>query len=60
MTTYQIYIRDTDSCFFDGYAASEDDAIEYALEAYYEKYPDEVGKSVEWSVNAIEDDAEDE
>jgi hypothetical protein len=56
MATYQVYIKDTDSCFFDDYAVSEDDAIEQAEEAYYEKYPEEEGNPVEWSVNEIEDD----
>ena len=56
MTTYQVFIKDTDSCFFDGFATSEDDAIEYAEEAYYEKYPEEEGNKIQWSINTIEDD----
>jgi hypothetical protein len=52
---YQVHIKDTDSCFFDDYAASEDDAIEQAEDAYLEKYPEENEINFEWSINKIDE-----
>ena len=53
---YQMYLKDTDldSTFFDGEASSEEEAIEKANKAYFEKYPEEQGKNIEWS-NGYED-----
>jgi len=52
---YQVYMKDTASLFFDGESASKDDAIAHAEEAYYEKYPEDEGNSIEWSVVEIEE-----
>ena len=46
----QVYMKDTTSLSFDGESASKDDAIAHAEEAYYEKYPEDEGNPVEWSV----------
>jgi hypothetical protein len=50
MKTYQVYIKNTDLCFFDGEASSTEDAITSAEAEYYEKYPECEGETVEWSV----------
>ena len=52
---YQVYIKDTASLFFDGESASKDDAIAHAEEAYYEKYPEDEGNLIDWSVVEIEE-----
>lgn len=47
---YQVWIKDTDSCFFDGTADNADDAAEKAIAAYENKWPGENGSIVEWVV----------
>jgi hypothetical protein len=58
MSKYQVFIMDTDSCFFDDYAPSESVAIDWAIDNYSEKYPEEPEEAVEaisWSVIEIDD-----
>ncbi|MFZ2171741.1 MAG: hypothetical protein WAW61_19130 [Methylococcaceae bacterium] len=50
MQTYRVYLKNTDSCFFDGEASSRENAIAQAEAEYYEKYPECEGEIVEWSV----------
>ncbi len=52
---YQVYLHGTSSMFFEGESATKDDAIAHAEEAYYEKYPEDEGNSVEWSVVEIKE-----
>ena len=52
---YQVYMMDTATLFFDGESASKDDAIAHAEEAYYEKYPEDEGNLIEWSVVEIKE-----
>ena len=49
MTT--VYIKNTDSIFYEG-DANDEDAIELAKKAYLEKYPEEEDNidDIEWSV----------
>ena len=53
MHKYQVYIKNTDSCFFEGEAVDRYEAIAQAEAGYYERYPECEGEIVEWSV--IED-----
>jgi hypothetical protein len=50
MQAYRVYIKNTDSCYFDGEASSREDAIAQAEAEYYEKYPECEGEIVEWSI----------
>ena len=50
MQTYQVYLKNTDLCFFYGTASSREDATANAEVEYYEKYPECEGEIVEWSV----------
>lgn len=57
MTTYQVFIKNTDSLFFDGEALNSDQAIESAKSAYLDIYPEEWENinSIEWSIVENED-----
>ena len=50
MQTYRVYIKNTDSCYFDGEASSREDAIAQAEAEYYERYPECESEIVEWTV----------
>ena len=56
--TYQVFLKDTDldSTFFNGEAESEKQAIEFANKAYFDKYPEEAGNTVEWEFAEDEDE----
>lgn len=41
MTFYSVWLKDSDSCFFVGEAETKDEAIESAVDAYLDKYPEE-------------------
>jgi hypothetical protein len=44
-TYYNVWLRDAaDSCFFSGISADESDAVENAIAAYVEKYPEEYNR----------------
>ena len=50
------------SCFYDGPALSEEDAISMAQEAYDDKYPDEEdrGDDVIWDAQEVPDELSDD
>jgi len=58
MKTYQVFLKDTDldSTFFHGEAESEEEAIEFANKAYFDKYPEETSNAVEWEFAEDEDE----
>ena len=45
-----VFLKYTDTCFFDGEAKSEEEAIKYAEEALIGVYPNDKGKNINWSI----------
>ena len=53
MKTYQVFLKNTDSIFFDGLAVDEYEAVKFAEAAYNSKYPefmDDPEDNPEWCV----------
>jgi hypothetical protein len=50
MSQYMVFLKYTDTCFFDGEAKSEEEAIKYAEEELIGVYPNDKGKNINWSI----------
>ena len=55
---YIVYENGTDLCFFEGEAEDKEHAIKLAEKEYYDHYPENKGKDIQFYVDVIDTDDE--